>query len=181
MARPVYILWAQSAAEDKESGLYSFFEVVEKIELRRPPAPKEGEYVIRERWHPLRIVAVWMIEPEKGDRYEDEYEWDFRLFMPPDGELIPLGSGTFKFGEPEPRPFHRFPAYIQSPLPLRSSGVLRAESRILKAGTKTWLSQDCPVIVEIIQVSDEGEARGKTVAAPPTAEPKTKSKRKGKK
>jgi hypothetical protein len=100
-----------------------------------------------------------MIEQEKGDKYEDEYEFDFRLVVPQGGEPIHLGGGRFKFGEPEPRPLHRFPATFETPLPFNGAGLMRVESRIRKVGTEAWSSQDYPVIVEEIRPANTDGVR----------------------
>jgi hypothetical protein len=138
---------AHSYAVDNESGLTSFFEVLEKIEASPiPPVPQDK--VVLVRWQPLAIVAVWLIEEDKGDAYDDEYESELRLLMPLDKEPVPIGAATFQFGKPERKPFRRLTARMEAPLPLEGSGLLRVESRIRKKGAKKWKSQEFPVLVE---------------------------------
>jgi hypothetical protein len=156
MARPVYIVFAQAYSMDKDTDLLSVFQIVESIQIAPVPEPQEGEKAVFVRWQQFRMVAAWMIEPEKGDRYEDEYEFEFRLHTP-DGATHLGGRGTFSFAAPEPRPVHRFPAHFDNPLPLPGPGPMRIEHRIRKAGAGEWLSQDYPVIVtEVPKLTTNG-------------------------
>ena len=151
MARPVFIVCAQSTAEDKDTGLFSLFELVEKLIISPIPTPKEGDKTVLVRWNPFRLVAVWLLEPDKGETYEDEFEYDLRLYLPLSEQPISLASGIFKFSQPVPRLMHRFTLRFDSPPPLDKSGVMRAESKIRKLGSEVWLSQDYPVVVEVMQ------------------------------
>lgn len=156
MPRPVYVLLANTAASDSTTGRFSVIEIVDKIAITPLPVPKEGEKVIVVRHESYRAIAVWLIEEDKGDKYEDEYEHGFRFHMPLAEQPHPAPTGRFSFGKPERLPFHRFDLRLEGPLPYQGPGVMRLEHRIKKVGTDVWLSQDFPLLIEAVTFPDTG-------------------------
>lgn len=146
MPRGVYILCCQGSSADKDSGLFSAFEFIETINLTAIPTPKEGEKFVVVRTTPFRVIACWMIEPDKGDRYEDEFEFEFRMLVP-DAEPIPLMAGKFNFRATGPVPFHRMTVTFEGGPPFQKPGITRFESRVRKVGGDVWVSQDYPIHV----------------------------------
>jgi hypothetical protein len=146
MARPVYIVCARSGSEDKDTGLLSLFELLEKFMIVRvdPGKPANAPTIVQPLQ--LRMVATWMIETDQGERYDDSFEYEFRLVMPPKPTIHFLGGGTFKFIEPQP--LHRFTLRIEAPLPFEGPGVMWVQSVVRKPG-KEWI-QSYPIFLEEI-------------------------------
>lgn len=141
MPRPVFIICSQFISQDKDTNLFSVFNVIEKFNFGQIEAPKEGAVLIE--WQPIRITAVWMIQP--GDDATKAYDYEILLLLPPDNKPLPISTGQFNFGK---RPLHRFTAQILGQLPLSDEGILYAQSRIRRTGHADWLTQDYPIIVE---------------------------------
>ena len=146
MPKGDYILCCQGSSNDKDSGLFSAFEFIEMITVSPIPAPKDGEQFVIVQLSPLRIVACWMIEPHMGEKFEDEFEFEFRI-LHPDGEISRLTEGKFKFAAPHPVPFHRLTLSTEVGPPFEKSGIVRVEGRARKKGTDQWVSQDYPIVV----------------------------------
>jgi hypothetical protein len=145
MARPIYIVCARSSSQDRASGLLSLFELIEKYQIFPIDLTKrDGPIIIPAQ--PLRLVATWMIEPDKGERFGDPFEFEFRLVVPPEPKVHRLGGGSFLFEESQP--LHRFTLQIDAPLPLEGPGVMWAESLVRKAGEDEWTIQSYPILLE---------------------------------
>jgi hypothetical protein len=144
MPRPVYILCSESGTEDKQTGLLSFFHVIEKIQIISvPEADEQGRVFLTSQR--IRVVAVWMRGEE--DSPTQEFEYQTVLVLPPYHKEIPSGYGRFVFS----KPLHRFTVSDLGPLLFEGPGIMRAESRLRKLGEQTWLKQDYPIIVEEFQ------------------------------
>jgi hypothetical protein len=141
----VFIIVAESGAEDKETGLVSLYKVLEKFQIAPIPTPKPGELPPVVLWPGFRVVATWMRSP--GDDPGHDYEYEFLLIMPTNQKVVHVSKGTFRFTAP----LHRFTLRFPVPVPLEGTGVLHVVNKIRKGGSnEDWVSQDYPVIVEAL-------------------------------
>ena len=144
MPRPVYIICSESGSDDLRTGLASFFNIIEKIQVARHPAQLSPKGSFPLPVTPFRVTAVWM--EEKDDKPSQEYEYEMRLVLPPAIVVTPLeGKFTFEAG----RILYRMSIIGALPA-FAESGMFVAESRIRKVGELTWKSQDFPIPVEIL-------------------------------
>lgn len=138
MPRPVYIVCSESSSDDKETGLLSIFNIIDKVQFSKNPAIGQRQVAPLVQ---LRITAGWM--KEKGD---DGSEFEFALVLrPPHKEDINIGSGTFSFT----LPLFRVTAKLIGGLPLDGDGILWIECRVRKVGARGWQNrQEYPIFVE---------------------------------
>lgn len=162
MPRPVYILGCQGSSTDKDSGLFSAFELIEKVTFAAIPEPKEGEKYVMVRTTPFRIIATWLIDIESGERYEDQFEQEIRLIQS-DGEVVPLISAAASFKNPQPERFLRITLVLEGGPPANKSGIAKAQARIRKVGEQEWVSQEYPF--EVVGLSPPPN-NGKPAAPP---------------
>jgi hypothetical protein len=140
MPRPIYIICSQGGSEDKASGQVSLFNVIDKLFLRRnqpntpPPPPQPGISQIR-------ITASWM--RVSGD-YDQEFEFETRMFFPPENAMYGVAKGTFTFAQD----WQRLTNVLVGPLPIQGPGILRVQNRVRRKGSEEWVAQECPIIVE---------------------------------
>src|SRR5437762_1484260 len=104
MPRPVYMVCASGASQDAETESFSLFEVVGKAEISQIPVSDPGNTIIV-LWRPWRLFATWM--HTDGDDWDQEYESEFRMLVPPDDTIVPLGVGRFRFDVPKRKPLMR--------------------------------------------------------------------------
>ncbi|OGQ82489.1 MAG: hypothetical protein A3F90_08870 [Deltaproteobacteria bacterium RIFCSPLOWO2_12_FULL_60_19] len=143
MPKPVYIICSQGGSEDKNTGLVSLFNVVEKIQIIESPPPASGQQP-PPKTPTFRTLAVWM--RADSDKPEDEFEFEVALSVPPTDREIVGGTGRFSFT----KPLHRFFLDFFG-LPIEGPGTLLVESRIRKVGDKEWLRQSYPIFLERVQ------------------------------
>src|SRR5260370_17632034 len=100
MPRPVYIICAESGAEDTLTGLLSHYKVLEKIQETASTQEQiePGPNVIS--LQPLRVAAVWM--RTEGDTIQQKYEFETPFILPPRGKKIVVPSGNFSFSPLNP-------------------------------------------------------------------------------
>jgi hypothetical protein len=150
MPRPVYIFCATMVIEDKDSGLISALQIVDKLQtvsipIQQPTPPGQAIAVL---WPGLVILAAWLAEPE--DQLGDEYELEIR-FLLPDGQPQELSKGIFRIGTPDPsKPLYRFMSRFTVPPQMNVPGMWLVESRIRKTDAQTWKSQSSPIMVEVL-------------------------------
>ena len=150
MPRAVYILCSESGAVDRYTGLVSHFHVYETAQVIEEERPVVTEGPSERRGQPMevlttiRVTAVWM--RNEDDDPHQEYEHRLVIYLPGDEDGDVVGEGTFVFS----RPLHRFAATLHAK-PFSRSGIFRVESRVRKIGAAEWLSQDYPIVVEVIQ------------------------------
>jgi hypothetical protein len=149
MPKPLYILCSESGSEDKNTGIASYFNVLDLIEIRELPKPPEGAIHLVQ---PIRfqIVAVWARTSE--DDLEHPFQFTVSLFLPLKEEPLDLANGIFTFEKP------RFRATtIVSGLIFAGAGVMRAESKIRKLGDgdESWLVQSYDVEVKDVRVAKD--------------------------
>ena len=133
-------------AIDRASGLFSIFEAVEQITYSPIDKPLEGESVVVVSQQPMKVVSGWMMQPEKGDSFDQVFDYEHRAITP-GGSAIELSRGTFSFGAG--KAFHRFVVSLDGMVPVDRSGILYIEARIRKAGEMEWISQDYPIVVVV--------------------------------
>jgi hypothetical protein len=161
MARPVFILCAQGTATDRESGLLTIFQVIERLEVKALPILDGGEgvQIVYVSSMPVHVVCCWLFELEKGDHFGDEFHFEFRALAPPGGIIVSLllAEGTFRCGEPERDLLQRIILKLEGPHPFHKPGWWQIQSRIRKKGTDEWFSQDYPIEVSLLRSSDSDQ------------------------
>ncbi len=152
MPKPIYTLCVQYSMENKENGLVSLIDIIEKLQLTPLPPPPTNIAQAQIRivpWHPFRVMALWMLNPE--DDPDAEYEFQIAFIQPSKEETI-IGTGPAKFTKT--RPFFRGAALIQSPPPISGAGLLYVVSKIRIKGKTEWTCQEYPIVVESVQVAN---------------------------
>jgi hypothetical protein len=89
------------------------------------------------------MTAVWMQDPE--DSPETPFEFEIRVCLPTRGDWVSATSGTFSFS----KKLHRFCVTLFL-LPFQGTGTMWVECRVRRTGTKEWVSQCYPILVEDI-------------------------------
>jgi hypothetical protein len=150
MPKAVYILCSESGSEDKTTNVVSHFNVIEQIEIRelaRPPGSVPFVQALS-----CRITAVWA--KAESDEPSQEYEFRFSLYLPPEGNELPIGSGTFSLEKPRFRAMG-FVAGLVFP----GTGTFRVECKIrpIGGGEDSWITQsyEIPVIHIKLEASDQ--------------------------
>jgi len=145
MPKPVYILCAQSGSIDSRTNRISYFNIIEKIEAtrakvtqRRKPTPGAAPLLS------MRVVAVWMRSGQ--DTENQEFEYELVISLPHRQKKLSPGKGRFKFT----KPLQRITVDIGGMLPIIRSGLIKIQCRIRKVGDRKWLSQEYPIIVEVV-------------------------------
>lgn len=166
MPRPLYVICSESGSEDRETGLLSIYNVVDKLQVHNAASPEQRQNAPLTQ---LRITSVWMSEPgDEGNEFEFEV-----VLRPPHGEEFKAGRGTFTFA----LPFFRIVAKIIGPLPIKGEGTLWVESRARKIGTKGWKAHEIPIIIEKLPapVTSEVTVVPEKQASPETSSPRAAS------
>lgn len=167
MAKPLYIVCAESGVEGKEKNLISIFNVLEKVTLSIESLEKSdpsgpAKAVIQ----PLMLwaIAVWM--KEEGDEGR-QFESQFVVFSPDGAEIIKAEPKVFGFvsGKYLTRMILRLQLVVTS----FPEGFLRIQSRIREVGKTEWLSQEYPILVEVrttqqATTGDEGGTHSKATS-----------------
>ena len=144
MPKPLYILCSESGSEDRTTGLVSFFNVLDQLELREPAKRPDGGPPVAGTLD-FQVVALWARTSE--DAPEQQFQFALSLSLPQHDKALDLGSGIFMFEKPR----FRAMAFVRY-LDIRAPGVMRAECRIkrLSDADESWLAQSYEV--EITQV-----------------------------
>jgi hypothetical protein len=153
MPSPVHIICSESGSDDKITGLLSLFNLVEQIQVHLLPEKPEGSVMIQAL--PFRITATWMKLPEDEGQ---EFDFSIRIHLPANDTPLEIAQGEFTFE----RTFHRFNARILANLPFKVSGLMRVESRVRRSGAAEWLTQECPVPVEVHPAPTQSQDQSKT-------------------
>jgi hypothetical protein len=168
MPRPLYMICASSGALDQYTNTMSLYRVIESVRLRAIQ-PQPGSLVILSPLSML-IVAAWVKEPQ--DEPEQTFEAEIGGFMPGnEGELFSTSFPPFKFETP----VHRLivPELKIPPTLPASSGLLRFESRIRRAGETEWRwRQEYVIFMEVEAASPPpAPAPPQPPSQPPTEGP----------
>jgi hypothetical protein len=143
MPKPLYIICSQSSCEDKFTGLYSIFNIIDKLRFSSAPIPNVAPIV------EIRITSAWAKEP--GDE-DQTFEYQVSLTFP-DGINLQIGSGQFAFVSQN----YRITALLLGGLPWvpsGDSGAMVADARVRRLGDSEWSSQTYPIMLEIAQVAN---------------------------
>jgi hypothetical protein len=139
MPRPVYILCSESGSEDRNTGLSSFFNIVEILKAVLVDPANAG---VRQAISiTIRTTAVWM--RSEGEPPDAAYEFEFALILPNHTNSVVLHRGHFQFTTP----FHRMVMVGQFP-GFPSLGLFEIECRARVTGAQEWARQSFPFIVE---------------------------------
>jgi hypothetical protein len=144
MPLPVYILCATSLAVDKETNFVSYFNVVEKIEIRKmEPAQHDSSRPVVVKASSLEIMAVWM--KEQDDTPDRLFEVEFAALFPNRPEEFILGLVKITFSDP----LYRIRVKDLHLAQFWGPGILKIEARIRPAGAEAWTNrQSYPIILE---------------------------------
>lgn len=146
MAKPAYIICAHSCVEDRETGIISAFQIIDKLQVTPLPVPPPGQNLVV-LWQGMVIMIGWLGEPPDIGQ---EFEMATR-FVLPNGETQDLAQTPFRFGDPDPRKvLHRFVLRFPQPPSFNIPGLVLIESRIRRTGTEQWISQSYPLIIEVL-------------------------------
>jgi hypothetical protein len=153
MITPRYMICSEGKLVDRETGLVSHINVIDKVLVTR------GAHLPGQPTPSIRffVSAVWCADEAA---LGETCEWEFLVSFPGDSEPRRLASGEFQLTTP----FHRFDVLFQTmagdpskaQVVLRT-GPLRFTSRVRLAGTDEWLSQDYVVPVEVISSAKPGD------------------------
>jgi len=154
MITPRYMICSEGRLVDRETGLVSHINVVDKVVITRGvlspglPVPTSMRFF---------VSAVWSAD-EAG--MGQTCDWEFLVSFPGDKEPRSMASGQFQFSVP----FHRFDVLFQTRPGDASqaqsepqSGAIRFTSRVRPVGADEWLSQDYAILVEVIPASKPGD------------------------
>ncbi len=152
MPRPLYIICSESGAQDARTGLFSIFNVIERLEVQtmRIPLPEDAERPSMPHFADfinLRAVSVWMKLPDDDPALE--YEHEFVLHFPDGQERVPMRSVGRPFPDDD-RPLSRYVLDVKMNA-LDHAGTLTVESRLRLTGTQEWQHrQDYPMLVVVV-------------------------------
>jgi hypothetical protein len=139
MPKGIYVICSESGSEDKETGLLSLFNIIDKIQFAKGPAPQKNSAPLTQ----LRMTACWMREEMDKDH---DFEFEAVLKLPMEIDEVVIGKGTFIFDNP----FFRINVRILGPLNFKGDGILLMESRVRKIGARAWHTHSRPIIIEQI-------------------------------
>jgi hypothetical protein len=139
MPEPVYLICAESGAEDKQTDILSLFNIVERLVIT-PMPPVDGVVLVPPQV--LRVVAVWMRNENDGP--EDEFEQQM-VFSPPAGAAsVMTGVTPFRFE----KLLHRFTVKMNIALAFAGPGMFWVETRVRRRGADEWITHRYPIVVD---------------------------------
>jgi hypothetical protein len=154
MARSAYILCAESGAVDKDSGRVSHFNVIERLQIGlqvlSKPDPKNPKPIGIVQTFDFFIYAVWALG--YAEKPGDEYEIELTLKKPWDSNAAVVYSGRFVFEQFNQKFIIHAKVGLSGEM---KSGDLVVESRIRKDGTKTWISQQYNIPIDVAPIPEE--------------------------
>lgn len=163
MARPVYIICAESLSLDQNTHLMSLFSIVERLQFFQTQSAAEADQKVKETpqaFHSqslkLQVVATWM--KQRGDEGQ-EFEHQFRMLHPSIGERE-LNAPT-KFQFPDEKEIHRFTLSARGMPPISKSGIIEFESRVRVVNSGEWRSQSYPVVFEMVSAGNDSKSSEK--------------------
>jgi hypothetical protein len=144
LPRPVFIIASQGGAEDRETGLLSIYEVLEKM-VATPVPKKNQDDVVIIRNRPVRVTSTWMRLETDNENQDFEHQMIFTI-QPANEPIGIVPPSIFRFS----KPFQRFTTLVNEPFAIDNDGMLIIESRVRAVGTEDWVSQTFPIIVEVV-------------------------------
>lgn len=153
MPRPVFILCAESLAQDKATNLISVFHILDGFQVFRAENAAAVAEVARSK-DPASAaqllmvgIARWMRNP--GDDPEAEYEFELAVRVPGASEPKIISKGSFVFR----KAMHQFMSRMK--IDWAAAGTFLFISRIRKVGDTDWMYQDYPMEISVIDLSGE--------------------------
>jgi len=144
MPKPIYIICSESGVEDRNTGLLSFVNVLEKLTMWKPgetPNPNA------QRIFGFRVSAAWMKEPT--DNISTVYEWELLFEAPVSKASHVVVKGSFSFADEPSKSWSRTTVNVHGVPPADGSGILRVQHRIRPVGSSgEWLVQEYPLVIE---------------------------------
>jgi hypothetical protein len=141
MARPVYVLFAESGSVDQHTNKVSMFDILESIDVlkaaeitgKSEDISQTPNPVIVRKTNPYRLVATWMREDGEAD--DDLFETEVVCETPNGARLFHTPVFPFSFGDKQ---LHRL--YIpEVDLPgFTELGSHVIEARLRRAGQEEW-------------------------------------------
>ena len=151
MPKPVYIICSESGTQDKNTGLVSLFNIVEKFQISEI-SPEQKQKGLGGNAPVVRMIAVWMRSQEDENQ---GFEYEVVLFVPPNDREVGGGpGGRFQFTHP----LHRLTMTLVLPSGFEGAGVMRVENRVRKVGDQHWLRQEYPIFIEKVPSDKEQSA-----------------------
>jgi len=140
MPKPVFMICSESASEDKTTGAFSLFNIVDALEFKGPLGGSFSPL-------PILVTAVWQQSDE-----DEPQQYDFKLvgFMPvgPEAEEKQLIAGSFEFNKPR----FRITVRLHNFTP-KKAGTYHFVNSIRRQGeTGEWLSQAYDFNVNLIEI-----------------------------
>lgn len=151
MPKPLYMICAQGAVEDKRTNLVSFYNVLEKLIVQVKEEGDKEKRSLPPRWR-FRAIAVWM--REESDPFDQEFESQMQMILPPDNRVLDI-PGIAKFKFQEGKHLKRVSLEFDG-APPRGPGILRLVSLVRAVGSDEWLRQEYPIIVEFQKAAPGG-------------------------
>ena len=153
MIAPRYMICSEGRLVDRETGLVSHINVIDRLLIPGVAIPP-GQAIPFIRFF---VSATWSAEEADMGR---NCEWEFLVSFPGDSKPRTMASGQFQFT----LPFQCFDVLFQT-LPGDASqaqvklqtGAIRFTSRVRLVDTDEWLSQDCAVSVEVMPTLKPGD------------------------
>ena len=145
MARPQYMLCCERRIFDRETGLVTYVNAIDKI-MAFPPGAQPPPAMQAAAAPRLCVSAVWAHDPNDP---QGPWEWEMLVSYPGGAEPQPLGSGTFE----STTPIRRFDVTLLPQPPAgggpQVAGEIRFTSRMRPVGASEWQSQICVIPVEV--------------------------------
>jgi hypothetical protein len=139
MPKPVFIICAQIATQDRDSNLLSLTNVLEQIAVRWHPQEDQSKEVKYIHLVTFSIVAVWTRAADDGP--DDEYQAEMWVRYPGDeAKEILMKLDNYRF-DASADALQRMVAHVRLEPP-SVGGVIHAGSRTRKVGKTQWLTQE---------------------------------------
>jgi len=152
MISPRYMICSEGRIVDRDTGLISHINVIDKFLIPRSQG-RPGPVLLR-----FFVSAVWETDEELP--LEEECEWEMVASFPGENEPRTMGSGRFRFT----LPFQRFDILFQtvhgdaSLAEIRlQRGVIRFTSRVRRLGDTEWLSQEYGIPLDVVSAEQPNE------------------------
>ncbi len=160
MIAPRYMVCSEGRIIDRDTGLVSHINVIDKLLVTRGHGDP-GQVLSALRFF---ISAVWATDEETPS--EGQCEWEMLVSFPGQTEPQKMGSGEFQFTKPFQRIEVLFQGIFGTPpqsLVRLETGVLRISSHVRRKGDDEWLSQDYTIALDVVSASETHESISQAV------------------